>query len=88
MRAPDPGVEGRNEELTARRVERAARNDERAFDSGACEKPLFETRGETVQECRIDGIDWDDPYRRVHLVASASLRTRAKLAAAAKAKER
>ena len=43
MRAPHLDVERRYEELPARRVERAARNGERALDARAREKALFET---------------------------------------------
>jgi hypothetical protein len=70
----------RNEQLTARRIKRAARNHQRSFDAHAGDKAFLKARGETVQEGRIDGVDRHDTDVGIHLVVQRSPRTGAILA--------
>jgi len=84
VRAPNFGIQRRNEELAAGSVERTARHDQRSFDARTREETLLETDGKTIEKRSVDGIDRHDADLRFHLVASASPRMRAKLAGGAK----
>jgi hypothetical protein len=55
------------EKLTAGRIERAARNDERSFDASAGDETFLKAGGETIQEHVVDGVDRHDSDIAIHL---------------------
>src|SRR5579884_1285006 len=56
----------REEHLTARAVDRAARNGKRAFHLDVIEEPLLQTEAQAREECRVDCVDRNDAQLRVH----------------------
>jgi hypothetical protein len=55
------------EKLTARRIERTARNDERSFDACAGDETFLKAGSETIQEYVVDGVDRHDSDVAIHL---------------------
>ena len=83
--AQRPREQRRQEELVARRVERASRNRERAFDAHRREIAFFETETEPIKKRALDDVDRDYANLRLHLGARSSPPVAGKLVGASEA---